>query len=320
MKATEAPKTTSENFKTPSRKTFPLFQYGALALLALSANDQKPLFDPSDLAGELAPYAEGMDPTVRKSFEEVLALMRTDLKGIIVEKSTFGGEGAVSASSKIPRKYEEKNSLIAVTLREDWDSSNYLDLALLVHELEHIVRIESERKAADKVTWTKRFGHTTAVEIRTELEPWELNLNLMDQLSEGLLSEFYENVAAADEKGAESLLKTYTQKIAVALNIRPNQKSVLKKMLQFYFIYRVQKENIGCAWSYSFVTAIANDYASQGVPLYELTLNSAEEGPDPTRCVYPLPGGTYDYKSYRPYEDIGKGLIGPSPKSVAFGF
>ena len=296
-----------------------LLQYGTLALVTLlgGCEAKKEDFDPSSIADKLAPYAEGMDPRVKASFEEVLSLMQTDLQGIIIERSTFGNNPDVRASSTISKDYQRTRP-ITVTLSTNWDASNGLDLALLIHELNHVARLESERKIEDGATWSKRFGSTNGTEVRTELEAWELHLNLMDKESNGLMSKFYEELNKTEPAQMDSLFDTYLEKIALALNVREDQKWSLGKMLKTYVNYRLQKDKLNCAWSYKFVTSVASQYVLSGVDIYELDLNAADEGPNPSQCLYPLPNGSYGYKSYRPYEDRGNGMIGPRSKPVYF--
>lgn len=271
------------------------------------------------LAQELKPFSDGMDPVNRQYFDRVLDLMEANLTGVEVKRSNFEDNPKIRASASTPRDYNDP-SLPKITLNENWVANNGVDLALAVHELGHVVDLLASRSALDGETWTKIYGAPgNAVEVRTELKAWELQLVLLNQLSGGLVEEFYEAVKSAQSnEEADQLLTSYTEKIAQKLNVREDQKGMLKRWLQIYFNYKApERFGIPCRWTYDFVVQIAGEYHAQGIPMYEVDLNPGDHT-NPEQCVDPLPEALYDYRSFRPYEELRPGMVGPASEAIPF--
>lgn len=272
------------------------------------------------LAKELRPYMEGMNAANAQYFDRVLDLMEANLNGVEVKRSTFSENPKVRAVASIPRDYKDP-TLPKMTLNENWIPNNGIDLAIAVHELGHIADLLDSKTTLDESTWTKIYGAPgKAIEVRTELKAWELHLVLLNQLSGGLLDEFYKEVnKVASSEQADFVLTTYTERIAKELNVREDQKGVLKRLLEIYFNYKAPNRfGIDCRWAYDFVVQVAYEYYKQDFHLYELDLKAEDQKSDPTRCIDPLPEGPYNYQSYRPYEQLRPGTAGPSAEAMPF--
>ena len=141
---------------------------------------------------------------------------------------------------------------------------------------------------------------------------------LLDQLSGGLLNAFYEEVLkASGPEEADAISIRYTEELAKKLNVRGDQKGMLRRWLQIYLNYRApQRFKMDCRWMYDFATQVAGEYDRDGVQVYELALDPKDQKSDPNRCIDPLPEGSYDYKMYYPYSKTKAG-VGPG-KAVRY--
>jgi hypothetical protein len=276
------------------------------------------------LADDLEKYSSGMDEDNRGRFEKVLNLMRSNLTGIEIEQSDFPGREFVLAQATIEAKYykAKKNKL---SINKKWNANNGFDMALLVHELLHIVDNIDGRNTLGPVNYEKIWGASgTKYEIRTELRAWELMLVLADKLSGGLFEQFYQELSKigpgdTDGSGEARLKQKYTDAVYLALNVRDNKiKDKITAWLHYYFSYRsYERFDLDCKWSYNFVSLIGKEYLDHGIELYELELPPESEGKYRHNCVYPLPQNG-SYSAYRPYLKRENGYIGPSKEKVEF--
>ena len=122
---------------------------------AVSAQETKD-FNSTRLAEALRPFVADLDEPNQKLLLEILTLMDTDMDGVQVHRSDFAGKGKVRALTTMPRLYEGQRPP-SITLNENWDPSNRVDLVLAVHELGHVADIKRDKKTLDKSTWEKVY-------------------------------------------------------------------------------------------------------------------------------------------------------------------
>jgi hypothetical protein len=286
---------------------------------AVSESAQENISFPA-LADQLEQYANQMDPLNKEKLRKVIALMRNNLPGIKLEKSNFSDHPAIIAESEFNVKQSELG-MEKITLNENWNSDNFLDIALIVHELFHLAEIREHRKTLTPENWTKIYGLShNSLEIRSELSAWELGLVLLDKMTNGALDKFYHEIIKLDVENfdlAQKTVRKYSEKIAKIGNISENQKNTVERWLQIYLNYRAfDTNNLDCKWTYNFVTQITKEYQPEGIQLYELELPESATGKFPEQCLYPLQGGPY--RSYWPYVRRRDGLIGPASEPVHF--
>lgn len=281
------------------------------------------IVDFPQLAGKLEQYGQTMDPINQERLKKVIALMKTNFEGVaVMRRNDLRPEvrGVTSTSRSF-----QPTARPSITFNEDWNPNNGIDVVVAVHESEHLVEDQETRKTLSPEDWRKFYGAAAKpgtadpVEIRTELRAWELQLVLADKMSGGLFEEFYHELNKGDQTqvNADATLAKYTNLVAQALNIRPNEKGIITRWLQIYYTYRLsEKNNLDCKWNYNFITQITGEYNKIGIPIYEVENPESTDGKNPGSCLYEVKGGPYT--SFRPYVDLGNGVIRPAEKSIKF--
>ena len=239
-----------------------------------------------------------LSETDQKRLQEIVGLLKQDLKGIKLSFSDFAGEPA-GTRSLIGYSADQLNKGdITLELSKDWSLNNLLDVTILAHELLHCSRVMQDRENLSEEDWRKLYGMPgNLTEIRKELPSWELSLNLMNSLSEGLLEESFLKLAElmrnqAPYEDAEKVVNEYAEKILKKLNANPSQLAVIKKWMQINFAYSNYRfiEGADSTWTYNFAVLIAREYPN-GM-FYIIEQKPEFQGRKPEVFIYPFVPGT----------------------------
>ncbi len=196
-------------------------------------------------------------------------------------------------------------------LNKKFNSKDVLDVSILVHELSYIVKLLRDHTMLSEDDWEKYYAAPgNAVEIRTELYAWDLQIDFLNALTDNalekaakrmLLAQVPDEIAAIHKKEVEQILEKY--------NVQSDKK-VLQRLLELQFVRLNHSYCSNFGFSNLYAAQVATWYMSNGIDMYELIVPEeyqAQYSEKDDLCVYSLPETMSGFKAAYLYTKLPEG-------------
>lgn len=219
---------------------------------------------------------------------------------------------------------DQSDLSVTLNLDEKFDSTNLVDVSILVHELFHALELLENATAMSNDNWVKYYNApSNMLEIRTELSAWDFQIDLMNAMTDNFLKKAVDAMLTAQtEEQVVSIQSEFVQKFKSQFALNSNEK-VLMRLIELQFVKTIHNTCKEGDFSNNFAMVLAGWYMSNGQNFYELAVPETapiEYRQNEETCIAALPNTMSGFKQAFIYSEVQPGIFFKSyGRMVSFG-
>lgn len=261
-----------------------------------------------------------LDSADALKLSNIINFIENNLDVITIKSVTMPKNHAAYVTSNL----DQNDLSLTLNLDEKFDSTNLVDVSILVHELFHALELLENATVMSNDNWVKYYNApSNMLEIRTELSAWDFQIDLMNAMTDNFLKKAVEAMLTAQsEEQVVSIQSEFVEKFKSQFGLNSNEK-VLRRLIELQFVKTVHNTCKEAGFSNNFAMVLAGWYMSNGQNFYELAV--PETAPFKYRqneetCIAALPNTMSGFKQAFIYSEVQPGIFFKSyGRMVSFG-
>lgn len=261
-----------------------------------------------------------LDSADALKLSNIINFIKNNLDLITIKSVTMPKNHAAYVTSN----FDQNDLSVTLNLDEKFDSTNLVDVSILVHELFHALELLENATAMSNDNWVKYYNApSNMLEIRTGLSAWDFQIDLMNAMTDNFLKKAVEAMLTAQsEEQVVSIQSEFVEKFKSQYGLTANEK-VLRRLIELQFVKTVHNTCKEGDFSNNFAMVLAGWYMSNGQNFYELVVPETapiEYRQNEETCIAALPNTMSGFKQAFIYSEVQPGIFFKSyGRIVSFG-